>query len=97
MTISAPLFFRALPPEGGVGGEERPDSLERRGELHRSAGAKAEDREPEEDVNSGFAVTRLRFAGSGLYGSAAHRAAGGLNNAPAACGRLRKPASVRIL
>jgi len=45
----------------------------------------------------GLKEARLRPAGSGLYGSAAHRAAGGLQNVPAACGRLRNAFSDVVL
>ena len=57
-----------------------------------TAGAPAEDREPDGIVVSKFAVPRLRLAGSGLYGSAAHRAARG----PIKTGRPLKAGSANL-
>ncbi len=55
------------------------------------------------DAFESLSEARLRPAGSGLCGSAAHAALRGQQNAPAACGRLRsglflqRGDSVRIL
>jgi hypothetical protein len=64
MTISASLFFRALPPKGGVGGEERPDSPERAGQ-HRNGRSESGGPRPTQMIVmerlKGGAVAACRF------------------------------------
>ena len=78
------------PAPGRRGGRRRATGQPRTGGLHRNGRSEAEDRAKQAIAMEDFKEARLRPARSGLYGSAAHRAAGGQQNAPAACGRLRK-------